>query len=160
MIVYYSEYSMSVVGDDVPKWLPKWASQLKTIMSDLRLRNGNFPFQNRKGCELGLYISINHIHTLFYKRVYLQVLHIPLIMYYICIIRGSSLIKLGSLQDNRNYITERSVRWYYGFSIAAAAAARRPWRREHSNSNFFQILYMGRYPPEVLCYWNLIPSED
>ena len=28
---------------------------LKTIMSDLRLRNGNFPFQNRKGCELGLY---------------------------------------------------------------------------------------------------------
>ena len=24
----------------------------------------------------------------------------------------------------------------------------------------FQILYMGRYPPEVLCYWNLIPSED
>ena len=37
------------------KWLPKWASQLKTIMSDLRLRNGNFPFQNRKGCELGLY---------------------------------------------------------------------------------------------------------
>ena len=46
---------MFVVGDDVPKWLPKWASQLKTIMSDLRLRNGNFPFQNRKGCELGLY---------------------------------------------------------------------------------------------------------
>ena len=41
MIVYYSEYSMFVVGDDVPKWLPKWASQLKTIMSDLRLRNGN-----------------------------------------------------------------------------------------------------------------------
>ena len=39
-----------------------------------------------------------------------------------------------------SYITERSVRWYYGFSIAAAAAAaasasaRRPWRREHSNS--------------------------
>ena len=33
------------------------------------------------------------------------------------------------------YITERSVRWYYGFSIAtAAASARRPWRREHSNS--------------------------
>ena len=55
MIVYYSEYSMFVVGDDVPKWLPKWASQLKTIMSDLRLRNGNFPFQNWKGCELGLY---------------------------------------------------------------------------------------------------------
>ena len=58
MIVYYSEYSMFVVGDDVPKWLPKWASQLKTIMSDLRLRNGNFPFQNRKGCELGLYSMI------------------------------------------------------------------------------------------------------
>ena len=59
MIVYYSEYSMFVVGDDVPtsKWLPKWASQLKTIMSGLRLRNGNFPFQNRKGCELGLYNS-------------------------------------------------------------------------------------------------------
>ena len=36
------------------------------------------------------------------------------------------------------YITEQSVRWYYGFSIAAA----------------------GRYPPEVRCYWNLIPSED
>ena len=37
-----------------------------------------------------------------------------------------------------HYITERSVRWYYGFSIAAAAAAaaaaRRPWRREHCNS--------------------------
>ena len=58
MIVYYSEYSMFVVGDDVPKWLPKWASQLKTMMSDLRLRNGNFPFQNRKGCELGLYNTI------------------------------------------------------------------------------------------------------
>ena len=55
MIVYYSEFSMFVVGDYVPKWLPKWASQLKTIMSDLRLRHGNFPFQNRKGCELGLY---------------------------------------------------------------------------------------------------------
>ena len=55
MIVYYSEYSMFVVGGYVPKWLPKWASQLKTIMSDLRLQNGNFPFQNRKGCELGLY---------------------------------------------------------------------------------------------------------
>ena len=40
------------------KWLPKWASQLKTIMSDLRLQNGNFPFQNRKGCELGLYTII------------------------------------------------------------------------------------------------------
>ena len=36
----------------------KWASQVKTIMSDLRLRNGNFPFQNRKGCELGLYTDI------------------------------------------------------------------------------------------------------
>ena len=59
MIVYYSEYSMFVAGDDVPKWLPKWASQLKTIMSDLRLRNGNFPFQNRKGCELGLYSNID-----------------------------------------------------------------------------------------------------
>ena len=58
MIVYYSEYSMFVVGDDVSKWLLKWACQLKTIMSDLRLRNGNFPFQNRKGCELGLYRSI------------------------------------------------------------------------------------------------------
>ena len=31
-----------------------------------------------------------------------------------------------------NYITERSVLWYYGFSIAAAASAtRRRWRREH-----------------------------
>ena len=40
----------------MPKWLPKWASQHKTIMSDLMLRNGNFPFRNRKGCELGLYI--------------------------------------------------------------------------------------------------------
>ena len=55
MIVYYSEYSMFVVGDYVPKWLPKWASQLKIIISNLRLRDGNFPFQNRKGCELGLY---------------------------------------------------------------------------------------------------------
>ena len=57
MIVYYSEYSVFVVGDYVPKWLPKWASQLKTMMSDLRLRNGNFPFRNRKGCELGLYTA-------------------------------------------------------------------------------------------------------
>ena len=55
---------MFVVGDYVPKWLPKWASQLKTIMSDLRLRNGNFPFQNRKGCELGLYINTaNYYYT-------------------------------------------------------------------------------------------------
>ena len=60
MIVYYSEYSMFVVGDYVPKWLPKWASQLKTIMSDMRLRNGNFPFQNRKGGELGLYRSSHY----------------------------------------------------------------------------------------------------
>ena len=51
---------MFVLGDYVPKWLPKWASQLKTIMSDLRLRNGNFPFQNWKGCEFGLYIAIAH----------------------------------------------------------------------------------------------------
>ena len=44
---------MFVVGDYVLKWLPKWASQLKTIMSDpLRLRNGKFPFQNWKGCEM------------------------------------------------------------------------------------------------------------
>ena len=64
MIVYYSEYSMFVVGDDVPKWLPKWASQHKTIMSDLRLRNGNFPFQNRKGCELGLYRSITEFRAI------------------------------------------------------------------------------------------------
>ena len=55
VLAYSSEYSMFVVGDYVPKWLPKWDSQLKTIMSDLRLRNGNFPFPNRKGCELGLY---------------------------------------------------------------------------------------------------------
>ena len=61
IIVYYSEYSLFMVGDYVPKWLPKWASQLKTIMSDLRLRNGNFPFRNRKGCELGLYICIIQI---------------------------------------------------------------------------------------------------
>ena len=58
MLCNYSEYSMFVVGDYVPKWLPKWASKLKTIMSDLRLRNGNFPFQNQKGCELGLYSNI------------------------------------------------------------------------------------------------------
>ena len=64
MIVYYSEYSVFVVGDYVPKWLPKWASQLKTIMSDLRLRNGNFPFRNRKGCELGLYTSTCTEHVL------------------------------------------------------------------------------------------------
>ena len=51
-----------------------------------------------------------------------------------------------------NYITERSVRWYYDLSIAvaaaasaaaasaaaASAAARRPWRREHSNSKNIQ----------------------
>ena len=49
---------MFVVGDNVPKWLSKWASQLKTIVLDLRLRNGNFPFQNRKGCELGLHNCI------------------------------------------------------------------------------------------------------
>ena len=66
MIVYYSEYSMFVVGDDVPKWLPKWASKLKTIMSDMRLRNGNFPFQNRKGCELGLYIIMANQFPQFY----------------------------------------------------------------------------------------------
>ena len=40
-------------------------------------------------------------YTFFYKCVYL---HIPIIMYFICIIGGSSLIKLGSLQDNRNYL--------------------------------------------------------
>ena len=51
---------MLVVGDikNVPKWLPKWASQLKPIMSDLRVRKGNFPFQNRKGCDLGLYSNM------------------------------------------------------------------------------------------------------
>ena len=67
-----------------------------------------------------------------------------------------------------NYITKRSVRWYCGFSIAAAATStRRPgpcWRREHSNSkkystHLLQILYVGRYPPEVLCYWNLTLSK-
>ena len=58
---------MFVVGDYVLKWLSKWASQLKTIMSDLRLRNGNFPFQNRKGCELGLYTStVSTTHYIFY----------------------------------------------------------------------------------------------
>ena len=52
--------------------------------------------------RFSLNIPVNHIHThFFYKRVYL---HIPLIMYFICIIRGSSQIKLGSLQDNRNYL--------------------------------------------------------
>ena len=45
---------------------------------------------------------------LFYKHAYL---HIPLIMYFTCIIRGSSLIKLGSLQDNRNYIAEIKNFW-------------------------------------------------
>ena len=43
------------------------------------------------------------------------------------------------------YITERSVRWYYGFSIAAASAsARRPWRRE-------------RYPP--ITRYNCVHSQ-
>ena len=28
------------------------------------------------------------------------------------------------------------------------------------STDLFQILYDGRYPPEVRCYWNLIPSED
>ena len=32
-------------------------------MSNLRLRNGNFPFQNRKGCELGLYNSTITVYT-------------------------------------------------------------------------------------------------
>ena len=45
-------------------------------------------------------------------------------MYFTCIIRGSSLIKLGSLQDNRNYITEIiKFRGYYGFGLDAAAAS-------------------------------------
>ena len=49
-----------------------------------------------------------------------------------------------------NYITERSVRWYYGLSIAAASA-RRPlttWTLEHSTNiqpSSFK-LYEGRYP--------------
>ena len=60
---------------------------------------------------------------------------------------------LESTPTWHNYITERSVRWYYGLSIAvaaaASAAARRPWRREHANSKkystyLFQILYEGR----------------
>ena len=42
-------------------------------------------------------------------------------------------------------ITERSVRWYYGFSIAIAAAARRPWRREHSNSKNIQPISFKFY---------------
>ena len=42
------------------------------------------------------------------------------------------------------YITERSVRWYYGFSIAAASA-RRLWRREHSNSTNIQPISFKFY---------------
>ena len=39
-------------------------------------------------------------------------------------------------------IISPSVRWYYGFSTAAAsAAARRPWRRQHSNSNIQPISF-------------------
>ena len=54
----------------MPKWLPKWASQLKTMLSDLRLRNGNFPFQNRKGCELGLYSTIpRKVHAKIEKQI-------------------------------------------------------------------------------------------
>ena len=51
-----------------------------------------------------------------------------------------------------NYITERSVRWYYGFSIAVAAAAvsssaaaRRPWRCEHSNLKYIQPISFKFY---------------
>ena len=44
---------MFVVGDYVPKWLPKWASKLKAIMSDLRLRNGNLPVSKPEGLRVG-----------------------------------------------------------------------------------------------------------
>ena len=43
-----------------------------------------------------------------------------------------------------SYITERSVRWYYGLSIAAPAA-RRSWRREHSNSKNIQPISFKFY---------------
>ena len=42
------------------------------------------------------------------------------------------------------HITEQSVRWYYGFSIAAASACR-PWRREHSNSKNIQWISFKVY---------------
>ena len=32
------------------------------------------------------------------------------------------------------------------------------WLDKYS-TYLFQIVYEGRYPPEVLCYWNLIPSD-
>ena len=44
-----------------------------------------------------------------------------------------SLLNIELISSLCHYITERSVRWYYAFSIAAASAAasaaRRPWRR-------------------------------
>ena len=47
------------------------------------------------------------------------------------------------------YITERSVWWYYGFSIASTSAAsvsaRRPRRREHSNSKNIQHISFKFY---------------
>ena len=49
-----------------------------------------------------------------------------------------------SIQILYYYITEQSVRWYYGFSIAAASA-RRPWRREHSNSTNIQPISFKFY---------------
>ena len=51
MIVYYSEYSVFVVGDYVPKWLPKWASQLKTIMSDVA--KWELPVSKPEGLRVG-----------------------------------------------------------------------------------------------------------
>ena len=54
MIVYYSEYSMFVVGDYVPKWLPNWASQLKTIISNLKLQNlWELPVSKPEGLRVG-----------------------------------------------------------------------------------------------------------
>ena len=56
----------------------------------------------------------------------------------------------GHLQNGQRkwnlfyYITERCVQWYYGFSIAAAPA-RRPWRREHSNSKNIQPISFKLY---------------
>ena len=28
------------------------------------------------------------------------------------------------------------------------------------STDLFQILYEGRYPSEVRCFWNVIPSND
>ena len=42
-----------MVGDYVPKWLPKWASQLKTIMSDSEVPKWELPVSKPEGLRVG-----------------------------------------------------------------------------------------------------------